>query len=47
MKMKQRKKKTISYREFDDGKNVLRKAMSDFIPDEIINQKKTRILSTR
>ena len=34
------KKKTISYREFDDGKNVLRKAMSDFIPDEIINRKK-------
>ena len=33
-------KKTISYREFDDGKNVLRKAMSDFIPDEIINRKK-------
>ena len=28
------------YREFDDGKNVLRKAMSDFIPDEIINRKK-------
>ena len=34
------KKKTVSYREFDDGKNVLRKAMSDFIPDEIINRKK-------
>ena len=30
----------MSYREFDDGKNVLRKAMSDFIPDEIINRKK-------
>jgi len=28
------------YREFDDGKNVLRKAMADFIPDEIINRKK-------
>ena len=34
------KKKTISYREFDDGKNVLRKAMSDFIPKEIIDRKK-------
>tara|TARA_B100001059_G_scaffold228367_1_gene259346 strand:+ start:34 stop:1332 length:1299 start_codon:yes stop_codon:yes gene_type:complete len=33
-------KKSMSYREFDDGKNVLRKAMSDFIPDEIINRKK-------
>ena len=33
-------KKTASYREFDDGKNVLRKAMSDFIPEEIINRKK-------
>ena len=28
------------YREFDDGKNLLRKAMADFIPDEIINRKK-------
>lgn len=28
------------YREFDDGKNVLRKAMADFIPEEIINRKK-------
>jgi asparagine synthase (glutamine-hydrolysing) len=28
------------YREFDDGKNILRKAMADFIPDEIINRKK-------
>ena len=28
------------YRQFDDGKNVLRKAMADFIPDEIINRKK-------
>lgn len=33
------KKKKV-YREFDDGKNVLRKAMADFIPDEIINRKK-------
>lgn len=35
---KEQKKKV--YREFDDGKNVLRKAMKDFIPDEIINRKK-------
>jgi len=28
------------YREFDDGKNVLRKAMQDFIPKEIIERKK-------
>jgi asparagine synthase (glutamine-hydrolysing) len=34
------KKKSISYRNFDDGKNVLRKAMSDFIPEKIINRKK-------
>ena len=33
-------KKTLSYTEFDDGKNVLRKAMSDFIPNEIINRNK-------
>ncbi len=33
------KKKKV-YREYDDGKNVLRKAMMDFIPDEIINRKK-------
>jgi len=33
-------KKKAAYREFDDGKNVLRKAMADFIPDEIINRKK-------
>ena len=36
----EKEKKTISYREFDDGKNVLRKAMSDFIPEDIINRKK-------
>ena len=36
----EKEKKTISYREFDDGKNVLRKAMSDFIPETIINRKK-------
>ncbi|WP_452603012.1 asparagine synthase (glutamine-hydrolyzing) [Pontimicrobium sp. MEBiC06410] len=34
----ERKKKV--YREFDDGKNVLRKAMADFIPEDIINRKK-------
>jgi asparagine synthase (glutamine-hydrolysing) len=28
------------YQEFDDGKNVLRKAMTDFIPSRIINRKK-------
>ncbi|MBL7912850.1 MAG: asparagine synthase (glutamine-hydrolyzing) [Bacteroidia bacterium] len=28
------------YTEFDDGKNVLRKAMMDFIPESIINRKK-------
>jgi len=28
------------YHEYDDGKNVLRKAMMDFLPEEIINRKK-------
>jgi len=28
------------YREFNDGKNVLRKAMMDFIPEKIISRKK-------
>jgi asparagine synthase (glutamine-hydrolysing) len=28
------------YQEFDDGKNVLRKAMMSFMPDKIINRKK-------
>ena len=28
------------YQEFDDGKNVLRKAMAGFLPDKIINRKK-------
>lgn len=28
------------YQEFNDGKNVLRKAMSDIIPEKIINRKK-------
>jgi len=34
----ERKKK--AYRQFDDGKNVLRKAMEDFIPKQIIERKK-------
>ena len=33
-------KKKLSYREHDDGKNVLRKAMKGFIPERIINRKK-------
>ena len=33
------RKKNV-YRHFDDGKNVLRKAMEDFIPKEIIDRKK-------
>lgn len=33
-------KQTLSYREFDDGKNVLRKAMSSFMPENILNRKK-------
>jgi asparagine synthase (glutamine-hydrolysing) len=28
------------YQEYDDGKNVLRKAMLDFMPEQIINRKK-------
>ena len=32
--------KKKAYIEFDDGKNVLRKAMMDFIPSTIINRKK-------
>lgn len=28
------------YQEFDDGKNVLRKAMADFLPEKIVNRKK-------
>ncbi|QNL20889.1 asparagine synthase (glutamine-hydrolyzing) [Hyphobacterium sp. CCMP332] len=28
------------YREYDDGKNVLRKAMRDILPDKIVNRKK-------
>lgn len=34
------RKKTLSYRRYEDGKNVLRKAMSDYIPESIINRKK-------
>jgi asparagine synthase (glutamine-hydrolysing) len=33
-------KKKVVYREFDDGKNVLRKAMACFIPEKIIDRKK-------
>ena len=33
-------KKRKVYREFDDGKNVLRKAMEDFMPETILNRKK-------
>jgi asparagine synthase (glutamine-hydrolysing) len=32
--------KRNKYQEFDDGKNVLRKAMMDFIPESIVNRKK-------
>lgn len=32
--------KKKAYKEFDDGKNVLRKAMMGFIPESIINRKK-------
>jgi asparagine synthase (glutamine-hydrolysing) len=32
--------KKKAYQEFDDGKNVLRKAMHDFLPDSILNRKK-------
>lgn len=34
------RKKGKFYQEFDDGKNVLRKAMLDFIPEKIVNRKK-------
>lgn len=33
-------KQTLSYRHFDDGKNVLRKAMTSFMPESILNRKK-------
>lgn len=32
--------KKKNYQEYDDGKNVLRKAMLDFLPESIINRKK-------
>lgn len=32
--------KHLQYGEYDDGKNVLRKAMKDILPDRIINRKK-------
>lgn len=32
--------KKNAYQEYDDGKNVLRKAMKDFLPENIINRKK-------
>jgi asparagine synthase (glutamine-hydrolysing) len=34
------KKKSQFYQTYDDGKNVLRKAMLDFMPQKIINRKK-------
>jgi asparagine synthase (glutamine-hydrolysing) len=34
------KEKINIYKEYDDGKNVLRKAMKDFLPENIINRKK-------
>jgi len=34
------KKKTLSYTLHADGKNVLRKAMADFVPEKILNRKK-------
>ncbi len=35
-----RLKKKLAYREYRDGKNVLRKAMAELIPEKIINRKK-------
>lgn len=32
--------KRMKYQEFDDGKNVLRKAMSELLPQKILNRKK-------
>jgi asparagine synthase (glutamine-hydrolysing) len=34
------RKRSKTYQEFDDGKNVLRKAMMNFMPEKIINRKK-------
>lgn len=36
----QTKKGRLRYREFDDGKSVLRRAMMDFIPKKIVERKK-------
>ena len=36
----QKKRWALSYRTYDDGKNVLRKAMTNFVPAKIINRKK-------
>lgn len=33
-------KKVHKFREYDDGKNVLRKAMRDILPEKIVNRKK-------
>ena len=35
-----KEKQSASYRSFDDGKNVLRKAMTSFMPENIVNRKK-------
>ncbi|MFZ4590868.1 MAG: asparagine synthase (glutamine-hydrolyzing) [Ignavibacteria bacterium] len=34
------KKRTLLYKNHDDGKNVLRKAMTDFVPERILSRKK-------
>lgn len=34
------RKRSTAYKEFNDGKNVLRQAMNDLIPEKIINRKK-------
>ena len=34
------KQKKNRYTEYDDGKNVLRKAMKEFLPEQIVNRKK-------
>ena len=33
-------KKKLTYRQYEDGKNVLRKAMEEYIPSKILNRKK-------
>ncbi len=33
-------KRTLSYKTYDDGKNVLRQAMAGYIPESILNRKK-------